>query len=111
MSEAPLTTAGADTSAAPGSLGGSTAAPPPAPPAPAVDANAAVTNLAQAVADHPAIPAESKASVFAAMLNVFAQAAPAAFSISRASNRTQAEVGLGLGLVEAIVQIFASRGA
>lgn len=78
---------------------------PPA-PAPAADPVAITSSVVQSVTSHPAIPPQHAASVIVSILNDLAQVAPAIFAVSRASQKTQTQVGLGLGIAELLVQSF-----
>lgn len=77
-----------------------------APAAPAVNSSAVVSSVVQAVSSHPAVASSDAPSVIASILAGLYQAEPVIFAATRASAKTQGEVGLGLGLAEVIVSAF-----
>lgn len=77
-----------------------------APAAAGVNANAVVNSVIQTVQAHPEVPAAAAPSVIASILAGLYQAEPAIFAVSRASSKTQTEVGLGLGLAQLILGAF-----
>ena len=70
-----------------------------------------LTSVVQTVQAHPDVAPSKAASVITSILAGLYQAQPAIFAVSRASSRTQAEVSLGLGLVEIVVGAFLHPGA
>jgi len=74
--------------------------------APAADPAAVVASVVQSVQAHPDVHPSKAASVITSILAGLYQSAPAIFAVSRAGSKTQAEVGLGLGLAELIVGAF-----
>ncbi len=82
------------------------AAPAPVATAPAVNPTAVVNSVVQTVTAHPAIEPSKAPGVIASILAGLYQAEPAIFALTRSSSKTQAEVGLGLGLAEIIVAAF-----
>jgi hypothetical protein len=89
----------------------STVAPAAAPVQPAVDPRKLVTSVVDTVQGHPDVAPSRAASVITDILAGLYQAQPAIFAVSRASERTQAQVSLGLGLAEIIVGAFLRRSA
>lgn len=80
-------------------------------PAPSIDPDKLVTSVVDTVQSHPDVAPSRAASVITDILAGLYQAQPAIFAVSRASERTQAQVGLGLGLAEIIVGAFLRRPA
>lgn len=91
--DAPMSTAPADQQTA-------------ATPAPAVNSTAVVNSVVQTVTSHPDVPQSKAAGIIASLLAGLYQAEPAIFAVTRSSEKTQTEVGLGLGLAEIIVGAF-----
>lgn len=79
--------------------------------APAVDPAKLVTSVVETVQSHPDVAPSRAAGVITDILAGLYQAQPAIFAVSRASERTQAQVSLGLGLAEIIVGAFLRRPA
>lgn len=79
-------------------------------PAP-VNSAAVVSSVVQTVTGHPDIPSHKAADVITSILAGLYQAEPAIFAVSRASPKTQAEVGLGFGLASIILNAFIHPGA
>jgi len=92
VADAPMKTAGGDQAAA------AAAAP--------IDSQAVVNSVIQTVQAHPDVPASAAPSVITSILAGLMQAEPAIFAVSRASSKTQTEVGLGLGLAQMILGAF-----
>ena len=86
-------------------------APVSAPVQPAVDPNKLVTSVVDTVQGHPDVAPSRAASVITDILAGLYQAQPAIFAVSRAGERTQAQISLGLGLAEIIVGAFLRRSA
>jgi hypothetical protein len=74
--------------------------------APAVDPHRVVASVVQTVQSHPDVPANKAAGVIASILGGLYQAEPTIFAVTRAGDRTQAGVSLGLGLAEIILAAF-----
>ena len=71
-----------------------------------INSTAVVQSIVQTVQAHPDIPASAAPSVITSILSGLMQAEPAIFAVSRASSKTQTEVGLGLGLAQIILGAF-----
>ena len=80
-------------------------------PAPVANASAVVNSVVQTVTTHPDVPQHKAADVIASILAGLYQAEPAIFAVTRSSSRTQAEVGLGVGLASVILSAFLHPGA
>ena len=84
-----------------------TAAPEPSPVDHVALAAQAAPVIVQAAASTPGVPQHHAMAVLGNVFAALAQQAPAILQVSRASSKTSAEVGLGLGLFAAIFQALA----
>lgn len=74
-----------------------------------VDSSKVVSSVVETVQAHPAVAPAAAASIIANILAGLYQAEPAIFAVTRASPKTQAAVGVGVGLAEVILGAFLSR--
>lgn len=72
----------------------------------AADPHAVVTSVVSSVQAHPGVAPSQVASVSASILAGLLQAAPEIFALTRSSQKTQTEVGLGISLAELILGAF-----